>query len=171
MTLAAEMAADIGDTVSICSLRVGTGLYGIATSQIREVLGTIVPQSVPLAPEYIAGVVPYRGKVLTAVSLRALLRLERKSGSNCILVFDGELIDEHFGLIVDGVNGVIALHKDTLRANPSGLDARSMEMFDGAYQLPSGLMVQLDPRKLRPSRLAESGLFARLKQERQGEAR
>ena len=62
MTLAAEMAADIGDTVSICSLRVGTGLYGIATSQIREVLGTIVPQSVPLAPEYIAGVVPYRGK-------------------------------------------------------------------------------------------------------------
>ncbi len=54
-------------------------------------------------------------------------------------------------------------------ANPSGLDALSMELFDGAYKLPSGLMVCLDPHKLRPSHLAASGLFGVLKQERMGE--
>ena len=168
---AAQMAADTGNTVSICSLRVGTGLFGIETWQIREVLGTTAPQRVPLAPEYIAGVVPYRGEVLTSVSFRVLLGLEPRSGANCILVFDGEQIEERFGLIVDGVSGVMALPKDSLQANPSGLDARSMELFDGAYQLPSGLLVHLDPRRLRPSRLAECELFARLKPERQGEPR
>ena len=169
MAFAAELTADTGDTVSICSLRAGLGLFGIETWQIREVLGTTAPQHVPLAPEYIAGVVPYRGEVLTAVSFRVLLGLERKSGANCILVFDGEQNEDRFGLIVDGVSGVIALQKDSLEANPSGLDARSMDLFDGAYRLPSGLLVHLDPRKLRPSRLAESGLFRRMKKERRGE--
>ena len=178
MTSAAESRADAGGTVSICSLRVGTGLFGIDTRQIREVLGTTAPQRVPLAPEYIAGVVSYRGEVLTTVSFRALLGLECRAGSNCILVFDGEQNEERFGLIVDGVSGVIAVEPSALEANPSGLDARSMEMFDGAYKLPSGLLIHLDPRRLRPSRLAGSGLFGsesgpigRSKQERQGEQR
>jgi purine-binding chemotaxis protein CheW len=171
MTRATEMRADAGDTVSICSLRVGAGLFGIDTRQILEVLRTTTPQRVPLAPEYIAGVVPYRGEVLTAVSLRALLGLEQWTGANCILVFDGEQNEERFGLIADGISGMIALPRDALEANPSGLDAGSMELFDGAYKLPSGLLVHLDPRKLRPSRLAESGLFGRLNRERQGEQR
>jgi len=158
-------------TVSICSLRVGDGLFGIDTRQIREVLGTIRPQRVPLAPEYIAGVMPYRGEVLTTVCFRALLGLKSRIGSNCILVFDGEQNEERFGLIVDGVSGVIALQRDSLEANPSGLDARSMELFDGAYNLLSGLMVRLDPSRLRPSRLAESRLFGRSMQEKQGEQR
>jgi purine-binding chemotaxis protein CheW len=168
--------ADAGDAIPICSLRVGTGLYGIETRQIREVLGTTAPRRVPLAPEYIAGVLPYRGEVLTTVSFRALLGLEKWDGANCVLVFDDEENKERFGLMVDGVVGVIAVQQNALEANPSGLDARSQELFDGAYKLPSGLIVRLDPQRLRPSRLAESGLFGsengsheRLKLERQGE--
>jgi purine-binding chemotaxis protein CheW len=48
-----------------------------------------------------------------------------------------------------------------------------MELFDGAYRMPTGLMVRLDPQRLRPSRLAESGLFAiaKSKQDSQGERR
>jgi purine-binding chemotaxis protein CheW len=168
--------ADTGDALPICSLRVGTGLYGIETRQIREVLGTTAPRRVPLAPQYIAGVLPYRGEVLTTVCFRALLGLECWAGSHCVLVFDDEENEERFGLMVDGVAGVIAVQRNALEANPGGLDARSQELFDGAYKLPSGLMVRLDPQRLRPSRLAESGLFGsesashgRLKQERQGE--
>jgi purine-binding chemotaxis protein CheW len=178
MRSAAETRADAGDTVSICSLRVGTGLFGINTRQIREVLGTTSPQRVPLAPKYIAGVVPYRGEVLTTVCFRALLGLECWTGTHCVLVFDDEENEERFGLMVDGVGGVIAVGPNALEANPNGLDARSQELFDGTYKLQSGLMVRLDPQRLRPSRLAQSGLFGsesgppvRWKQERQGEQR
>jgi purine-binding chemotaxis protein CheW len=175
MRSVAETREDADDTLSICSLRVGAGLFGIDTRQIREVLGTTSPQHVPLAPKYIAGVLPYRGEVLTTVCFRALLGLERCSKANCVLVFDDEENEERFGLMVDGVSGVIEVQRDALEANPSGLDARSQELFDGAYKLSSGLMVRLDPQRLRPSRLAESGLFGcdsgshgRVKQERQG---
>ncbi len=164
----AQTGAAAGEPVSLCSLRIGTALFGIDTRQVREVLGMAAPRPVPLAPPYIAGIVPYRGDVLTAVCFRALLGLERGTGTSCILVFDGERDEERFGLIVDGVGGVVAVEPSAFEANPSGLDARSMEIFDGAYKLPTGLMVRLDPRKLRPAYLAQSGLFGALKQERQG---
>ena len=165
---AEQAGADVGEPVSLCSLRVGDAIFGIDTRQVREILGTAAPRHVPLAPPYIAGVVPYRGDVLTTVCFRALLGMKCWAGTHCILVFDGERAEERFGLIVDGVGGVIAVEPSAHEANPSGLDARSMEIFDGAYKLPSGLMVRLDPRKLRPSHLAESGLFETITQERQG---
>ncbi len=159
-----------GEFVSLCSLRAGMGLFGIDTRQIREVMGKTTPQRVPLAPEYIAGVVPYRGEVLTTVSLRALLGLERWAGANCVLVLDDEETEERFGLMVDGVGGVVTMEADALEMNPSVLDARSVALFDGAYRMEAGLMVRLEPRQLRPSRLAESGLFGGTKTEiHQGE--
>jgi len=163
--------AGADELVSLCSLRAGSGLFGIDTRQIREVLGKTTPQRVPLAPDYIAGVVPYRGEVLTTVSLRALLGLERWTGVNCVLVLDDEENERGFGLMVDGVGGVVTLGRDALETNPGALDARSEALFDGACRMPSGLIVRLDPGRLRPSRLAESGLFGAAKRERQGEQR
>jgi purine-binding chemotaxis protein CheW len=160
-----------GEGVSLCSLRAGADLFGIDTRQIREVLGKSLPQRVPLAPEYIAGVVPYRGEALTTVSLRALLGLEKWAGVSCVLVLDEEEESERFGLMVDGVGGVVTMRPEVLESNPSALDARRAALFDGAYRMETGLMVRLEPRQLRPSRLAESGLFGSLKQERQGEQR
>jgi len=46
-----------------------------------------------------------------------------------------------------------------LEANPCTLESRGKWLFDGAYKMQTGLMVQLDPKRLRPSRLAETGLF------------
>jgi purine-binding chemotaxis protein CheW len=152
-------------------LRVGDTLFGIDTRQIREVLGKTLPQRVPLAPAYIAGIVPYRGEALTTLSLRALLGLAPLQDASCILVLDDhdgsagsdrnadDGSDRHFGLMVDGVGGVLSMAGDALEPNPSALEPRAMVLFDGAYRMESGLMVRLDPRQLRPSRLAETGLF------------
>jgi len=153
-----EAGANV-EVVSLCSLRAGAGLFGIDTRQIWEVLGKTVPQSVPLAPGYIAGVVPYRGEALTTVSLRALLGLDVWAGVNCVLVLDDEENGERFGLMVDGVGGVATMAADALDANPAGLDARSLALFDGTYRTDAGLMVRLEPGLLRPSRLGQSGLF------------
>jgi purine-binding chemotaxis protein CheW len=159
MSGAAESRTDAGGTVSLCSLRTGSGLYGVETTQIREVLGHITPQLVPLAPRYIAGIVPYRGEVLTTVSFRVLLGLERGTGNGSVLVLDDLENDGRFGLIVDGVGGVVTMARSSLEPNPSTLDARSLALFAGAYRTPSGLMVRLDPERLRPARLAASDLF------------
>ena len=49
--------------------------------------------------------------------------------------------------------------RESLAANPTTLDARSRAIFDGAYRMTNGLLVQLDPRRMTPGKLAESGIF------------
>src|ERR1700750_3496312 len=79
------------DAVSLCSLYAATETFGIDTRKIREVLGERDLQRVPMSPPFIAGVVPYRGEVLTTVNLRALLGMEPHGGRCCGLVMgDGE---------------------------------------------------------------------------------
>jgi purine-binding chemotaxis protein CheW len=165
------LGGELANSISLCSLRAGPTLFGIDTRKIREVLGATTPQPVPLAPTYISGVVPYRGEVLTTICLRVLLGLEQLPGAHCVLVLDDEQNDEHFGLLVDTVGGVVTMGPNALEPNPSALDPRSMALFDGTYRMPTELMVRLDPQRLRPSRLAESGLFASPKREFKGEKR
>jgi len=147
------------DSVSLCSLYAGSEIFGIDTRKIREVLGERDLQCVPMAPAFIAGVVPYRGEVLTTVNLRALLGMEAHAGSCCVLVMEDDEAAERFGLVVDAVGGVVIVSQRTLEANPCTLEARGKWLFDGAYKMESGLMVRLDPQRLCPSRLSETGLF------------
>jgi purine-binding chemotaxis protein CheW len=147
------------DAVSLCSLYAGNETFGIDTKKIREVLGERDLQRVPMSPPFIAGVVPYRGEVLTTVNLRALLGMEPLTGRCCVLVMEDDEAAERFGLVVDAVGGVVTTSQRALEENPCTLEARGKWLFDGAYKMESGLMVRLDPQKLCPSRLSETGLF------------
>jgi purine-binding chemotaxis protein CheW len=154
-----QAGAAPAETIQMCSLRTGLGLFGIEPTKIREVLGAIAPQRVPLAPAYIDGIVAYRGEVLTTVGLRALLGLESSAKLDCILVLEEEPDDELFGLAVDSVGGVVDMPRNALEPIPSTRDARGTALFSRAYRTDSGLMVQLDPHLLRPSRLAPGDLL------------
>jgi purine-binding chemotaxis protein CheW len=103
--------------------------------------------------------VPYRGEVLTTVNLRALLGMETQAGKCCVLVMEDDEAAERFGLVVDAVGGVVTMSRRMLEANPCTLEARGKWLFDGAYKMDGELMVRLDPKKLCPSRLSETGLF------------
>lgn len=155
----ADEIQDEDDAVSLCSLYAGSESFGIDTSKIREVLGERELQRVPMSPAFIAGVVPYRGEVLTTVNLRALLGMEEHAGRCCVLVMEDDGAGERFGLVVDAVGGVVTVSRRKLEANPCTLEARGRWLFDGAYKMETGLMIRLDPLRLCPSRLSETGLF------------
>ena len=150
------------EMLSLCSLMAGGRLFGIDTRTIREVLGRGRLNRVPLAPEYVGGVIAYRGEVVTAINLRALIGGTAVDVSqSCVLVLDGDEVEERFGLMVDSVGGVVMVNPRTISANPSTLDEVSRTLFLGSYRTDSGLLVQLNPDRLKPMRLAEMGLFGR----------
>lgn len=150
---------EAADVVSLCSLLADGRTFGIDTHKIREVLGPRVLERVPLAAAYIGGVMPYRGEVLTTVSLRSLLGLPMAEGLSCVLVLDGEDGEERFGLMVDRVGGVMLLERKMLAENPTTLDEVSKTLYSGAYRMADQLLIQLDPGRLNPVRLGETGLF------------
>jgi purine-binding chemotaxis protein CheW len=155
----ADAIQEESESISLCSFHAGDGDFGIDTRKVCEVLGERTLHRVPMAPIFIGGIVPYRGEVLTTVNFRALLDLDEYTGKSCVLVLEDDEAGERFGLVVDAVGGVVTLNRDMLEANPCTLEARERWLFDGAYKRRAGLLVQLDPLRLRPSRLAETGLF------------
>jgi len=67
--------------------------------------------------------------------------------------------EEPYGLMVDSVGGVVMLRPSAFTANPSTLDEVDKALYSGAFRLDKGLLIQIDPERLRPSRLAATDLF------------
>lgn len=137
--------------VEVCSVRVGETLFGIPITHILEIVGGAKPEAVPLAPEFVGGLVHYRGDVLTTVALRQLLGMAAQDGRQDILVLEGE--NGCFGLLVDSVGEVLTVSSADHEPNPSILDERRRAMFAGAYKLKDSLLVMLDAERLDPMRL------------------
>ena len=144
--------------VEMCSVRVGQTMFGVPITHILEIVGSARPQPVPLAPEFVGGLVHYRGDVLTTVSLRQLLGLPAQEGKQDILVL--ESAGGCFGLLVDSVGEVLTVSSADHEPNPSVLDQRRRALFAGAYKLKDGLLVLLDPERLDPMRLGGLGASA-----------
>jgi purine-binding chemotaxis protein CheW len=137
----------------LCSVRVGKTMFGVPIGHILEIVGSARPQPVPLAPDYIGGLVHYRGDVLTTVSLRQLLGLPPCQGVQDILVLESE--GGCFGLLVDSVGEVLTVSPADYEPNPSILERRHSALLAGAYKLKDHLLVMLDPERLDPMRLAQ----------------
>jgi purine-binding chemotaxis protein CheW len=137
--------------VEVCSVRLGETWFGVPITHILEIVGSARPQLVPLAPMYVGGLVHYRGDVLTTVSLRHLLGLPAKDGTQDILVL--ESAGGCFGLLVDAVGEVLTVSPSDHEPNPSILDQHRKALFAGAYKLKDKLLVMLDPERLDPMRL------------------
>jgi purine-binding chemotaxis protein CheW len=142
------------DLVEVCSVRLGDGMYGVPITHILEIVGGSRPQAVPLAPSFVGGLVHYRGDVLTTVSLRRLLNMPPREGSQDLLVV--ECSGGCFGLLVDSVGEVLTVSQADYEPNPSTVDERKRALFAGAYKLKDSLMVMLDPERLDPMRLAKA---------------
>jgi len=137
--------------VEVCSVRIGSALFGMPIRHILEIVGSSRPQPVPLAPGFVGGMAHYRGEVLTTVSLRQLLRMPPLDGPEDILVI--ETSGGCFGLLVDSVVEVLTVSAADFEPNPSTLDDSRKNLFSGAYKLKNKLLVLLDPERLDPMRL------------------
>ncbi len=143
-----------GAAREICSVRVGSALFGVPITHILEIVAGTRPEPVPLAPEFVGGLAHYRGDVLTTVSLRRLLEMPPRDGGQDMLVV--ESAGGCYGLLVDSVGKVLTVAETEFEANPSTMSERRRRLFAGTYKLKDGLMIMLDPERLDPLQLAEA---------------
>ncbi len=140
------------DCVEVCAVEVGGARFGIPIAHIVEILGLMSPQPVPRSPDFVGGLVHYRGDVLTAVSARQLLGMPPLRVPHAVLVLEGPA--GCFGVQVDVVKEVLMIPGSAFEPNPCTLEDRHKSLFAGAYKLGDGLLVMLDPARLDPILLA-----------------
>ncbi len=124
---AVEMLAEKGG--KYLTFRLQGEEYGLEILKVREIIGLMDITSVPQTPEYVAGVINLRGKVIPVVDLRLKFGMphEEFTEETCVIVVDvasqeGETL---VGIVVDAVSEVLDI--DTAEIEPAPDFGRSVD--------------------------------------------
>jgi purine-binding chemotaxis protein CheW len=118
--------------------------YGVPIASVREInrLSDIAP--VPHTPEFVAGVMNLRGKVIPVISLRRKFgfRDADHTKHTCIIVIEG--VDGQVGIIVDSVSGVIDLAAEQIEPAPVMGEPERLDFIIGMGKTDNVVVILVD---------------------------
>ena len=123
---------------------IGGQLFGLPISRVQDVFMPERLTRVPLASGDVAGVLNLRGRIVTAIDMRARLGLPKEEADRPPMAVGVELRGESYGLLIDSIGEVLKLPDDGREVNPVNLDPRMAKMSAGVHRLDGQLMVVLD---------------------------
>jgi purine-binding chemotaxis protein CheW len=123
---------------------IGDQLFGLPISRVQDVFMPERLTRVPLASCDVAGVLNLRGRIVTAIDMRARLGLPKDEAVRPPMAVGVELRGESYGLLIDSIGEVLKLADDGREVNPVNLDPRMAKMSAGVHRLDGQLMVVLD---------------------------
>jgi purine-binding chemotaxis protein CheW len=122
-------------------------LFGIPVLTVQDVLSPQTLANIPLSLPEIAGALNLRGRIVTAIDLRARLGMEpadREKSMSIVVDHHGEF----YSLLIDEVGEVLSVPLDSFERNPPTLDGNWREVAAGIFRLDGQLMVVLEVDKL-----------------------
>ena len=123
-------------------------LCGVRVLSVRDVLANQTIARIPLAPPEVAGNLNLRGRIVTAIDLRRVLRLSQREAGAPQMSIVTEQGTELYALQVDQVREVLTLKDSAMEPNPPTLPALWAEHSQGVYRLEKQLLVILHVERL-----------------------
>ncbi len=139
----ATKQADAGITEYVTAM-IGGQLFGLPISRVQDVFMPDRLTRVPLASDDVAGVLNLRGRIVTAIDMRARLGLPKHDDGRPPMAVGVDMRGESYGLLIDNIGEVLKLQNDSREVNPVNLDPRMAKMAGGVHRLDGQLMVVLD---------------------------
>jgi purine-binding chemotaxis protein CheW len=132
------------DLVQFSTFRLEDELFGVNAIQVQEILPYQEISQVPLAPEYVKGLINLRGQIVTVLDLRSRLGFEplehETTGTNLIVNSpEGPL-----SLLVDEIANVLDIQKDRLSPPPGTVRGVAVSYIQAVCQLEDDLLIVLD---------------------------
>ena len=121
-------------------------LYGINVSAVQEVTKALAITQVPLAPNFIHGLINLRGQIATAVGMHELFGLENKNNElmNVVCREDNMLIS----LLVDRIGDVVELEEKQFEQTPDTVTDEVAKYMSGVYKTTGELLSIIDVKKI-----------------------
>jgi purine-binding chemotaxis protein CheW len=123
-------------------------LCGVPVLAVRDVLAGQAVARIPLAPPEVAGNLNLRGRIVTAIDLRARLRLPARPKELTPMSVVTESRAELYALQVDQVSEVVTIEAHSIQQNPQTLPPIWAEHSTGVTRVGKQLMVMLDVERL-----------------------
>ena len=132
----------------LVTFRLGDDLFAADIYSVERVLRYQPPTPIPNVPEWVDGVIEYRGRIIPVIDLRRRFGLERmpRGPQSRILVFS--VGNDWIGAIVDAVLEVASPTSDQLAPPPPLFRGLSAEFLRGVVRRNDRLIVFLEVTKL-----------------------
>lgn len=117
--------------------------YGVEILKVREIIGLMDITKVPQTPDFVAGVINLRGKVIPVIELRTKFGLARAeyTDQTCIIVVD---VGTTMGIIVDTVNEVHDIPMENIQPAPRFGSAVDTSFILGMGKIKDEVKILLD---------------------------
>jgi purine-binding chemotaxis protein CheW len=123
-------------------------LYGVNIQMVQEITKSMNVTDVPLAPNYIKGLINLRGQIATAVGLKELFEIQTQNNHegkiNVVCKSESYLLS----LVVDEVGDVLELEDNLFEMTPETVSPKVSRFMTGVYKLPTSLLSVIDIQKI-----------------------
>ena len=130
--------------VQFSTFRVEGELFGVDILHVQEILPYQEITLIPLAPEYIKGLLNLRGQIVAIINLRQRLGFDplddNTTGMNLIVTVDKDLMS----VFVDQIGDVVGIHEDRLSPPPGTICGVAARYIQAVCQLEEELLIVLD---------------------------
>lgn len=140
----APFAGQVAVDRSVFTVVAAGETLGIPIASVRTIFRVQGITSIPLAPPEVLGLVNLRGKIVTAVSLRTRLGVERGADHGSPLAVGLEHRGEDFALVVDEVREVVPLPENRQIPIPANMHAARAGLVREVHQIGDRILTVLD---------------------------
>ncbi|MBF0218095.1 MAG: chemotaxis protein CheW [Gammaproteobacteria bacterium] len=143
MSIQSKAGSKQEEKLQISTFSLGETICGIDISLVQEINDNTRFTGVPLAPEYIRGIMNLRGQIVTVVDLSqkigfSAIKLTPKSRVIIVSAYG-----ENTGLLVDKVADVIVVERSRIKSAPSNINGIQGDYIRGIIQTDHRELVAL----------------------------
>lgn len=125
---------------------VGDDCFGLDILDIREIIRYQNPTKVPKAPEFVVGVINYRGEIIPVINLDVIFGLPDDRKYTVIVVVEtGEKL---YGLLVDNVLDIVSFESEQVQELPEFSRNEKTKFLQSVAKLEQGMVLMMDVDKL-----------------------
>ncbi len=134
------------------SFRLGKEYFALSVKKVLEVLQEQKITEVPQTPEYIKGIINFRGEILPVIDTRLKFNMSErdKSEEYVIIVLDLVINDQNIvlGAIADGVKDVFEVLEKDIKAAPEFGNNYNNDFLDGMIKVDDRFIMILSIDKV-----------------------
>jgi purine-binding chemotaxis protein CheW len=130
------------------TFKLGREEYGLELVRVREIIALMDITPVPLAPDYVRGVMNLRGRVIPVVDLRRKFGMKPTDDHDrkCIIVCDVERKGQpiQMSILVDAVSEVLHISGSDIEDAPAFSAGVDTSFIHGIAKAKTGVKILLD---------------------------
>jgi purine-binding chemotaxis protein CheW len=148
MATAEKQNVENRGSMQLVSFRLGKEEYGVAITQVREIILMGDITRIPQTPAYIKGLINLRSMVIPVIDLRVRFEMEEGALTDESRIMVLNVANKTLGIIVDAVDEVLRVSHEQIAPPPPTVAGLDREYLAGLVKRDDKLLILLDINRL-----------------------